>query len=414
MKRALSIFITLFLSLAIIMPASAAGQQDTGAAKDEKLKIGILMAFTGDLKEYGEAISKGVLLAAKQITEAGFTVETVIEDTETSEIAGTNAARNLVNLSGVTAIVGALGSGVTMAVAQSVAIPNKVITISPSSTSPLITYLPADEGKNYLYRTTPSDALQGVVAGSEVAKMVKTASIMYVNNAYGQGLANEFKKSFEKSGGKVLAMVPHEQGIPTYNAELAKALKDSPEIMACFSYPKSATVYVKEAIEFYSFKNFFFCDGTKSLEMIKALGRENLQGLMGTSAASVEGAAQNLFNEAFEAEYKVLPPLPYITNSYDATALIALAAYKTKIEGNALTSENIKKHITDVSRAPGEVILPGEFAKAFKLIAEGKEINYEGAAGSADFDANGDVITPIEIWKFEGDTIVQEKIVTAK
>jgi branched-chain amino acid transport system substrate-binding protein len=53
-----------------------------------------------------------------------------------------------------------------------------------------------------------------------------------------------------------------------------------------------------------------------------------------------------------------------------------------------------------VANPPGEVIYPGEFKKAFDLLKEGKEINYEGAAGSVDFDQNGDVTTPIEVWKY--------------
>ena len=59
----------------------------------------------------------------------------------------------------------------------------------------------------------------------------------------------------------------------------------------------------------------------------------------------------------------------------------------------------------------GEIILPGEFAKAAELLNAGRQINYEGAAGSVDFDSNGDVVTPIEVWKFEGGDIVTVKLV---
>lgn len=404
MKKTLLVLISVLFLLSQMVYA-------TGQSEKAELKIGILMAFTGDLKEYGAAISKGVLLAAKQLNEAGLTVVTFKDDTETSETAGTNAAKKLVNVNGVQAIIGPLGSGVTVAVAQAVTIPNNVIVITPSGTSPDITNLKADEGKDFLFRTTPSDALQGKVAGMEAAGMVKTASIMYVNNPYGRGLAEEFTKAFEAAGGKVLVAVPHEQEAPSYNSELTKALKDKPEMLACFSYPQSAIIYVKEAIEFFKFDNFFFCDGTKSLDMIKALGASTLDGFMGTAAASIEGEALTKFNQAYEAEFSELPPLPYITNAYDAAAIIGLAAYTAQKKGHALTSANIRDHLREVANPGGEVILPGEFAKAFKLIDEGKAINYEGAAGSADMDANGDVVTPIEIWKFSGDTIVQVKIV---
>jgi hypothetical protein len=59
-------------------------------------------------------------------------------------------------------------------------------------------------------------------------------------------------------------------------------------------------------------------------------------------------------------------------------------------------------------------IYPGEFKKAFALIKQGKKINYEGAAGSVDFDENGDVITPIEIWKYSGGDMVTIETVDVK
>jgi ABC-type branched-subunit amino acid transport system substrate-binding protein len=380
-----------------------------GTAGD--ITVGTLMAHTGDLKEFGDNIRKGITLAAKQLEDAGLVVKLVHEDSETSPIPGTNAARKLVNVDKVVAVIGGLSSGVTMAVAESVTIPNKVIQISPASTSPLITALPADQGQDFLFRTCPSDALQGVVAGQEAATMVKTASILYTNNAYGQGLAEEFTKAFEASGGKVLAMVPHEQGAPSYTAELKKAMAGNPDAVAAFSYPISASVYMKEAIELYDFNNFFFCDGTKSVDLITALGADAVEGKMGTAAGSKGGRPRDLFVAAFEAEYGALPPLPYIDNGYDCMAVIGLAALATKAQGKDLTGPNIRDHLRDVAGPPGEVIMPGEFKKAAELLAAGKKINYEGAAGSVDFDSVGDVVTPIELWKFEGGKIVTVKLV---
>ena len=98
----------------------------------------------------------------------------------------------------------------------------------------------------------------------------------------------------------------------------------------------------------------------------------------------------------------MLPPKPFITNAYDGTAIIGLAAYTAKVKGLPLTAANIRDHMRAVANPPGEVVIPGEFAKAFALIKQGKAINYEGAAGSVDFDKHGDVVTPIEIWEYRG------------
>jgi branched-chain amino acid transport system substrate-binding protein len=58
-----------------------------------------------------------------------------------------------------------------------------------------------------------------------------------------------------------------------------------------------------------------------------------------------------------------------------------------------------------VANEPGEVILPGEWEKAKQLIADGQDINYEGATGSLEFDENGDVPGVIERLVIEGDSI---------
>jgi len=377
----------------------------------EPLKVGTLMTMTGPLKEFGPNILNGAKLAAKQMGEAGFPIKIINQDTQTSAIPGTNAAKKLVQIDRVPAIVGAIASGVTVPVAESVTCPNGVVLISPSSTSPLISVLPADKGRDFLFRTCPSDALQGVVAGQLAASYNKTASVLYVNNPYGQGLAEQFKRSFEKRGGKVLAMIPHdEKAAESYTAELKKALAGNPDRLCAFSYPQHAKIYLKEAIEFFHYKHFLFCDGTKSEDIIKAVGAKNLEGQLGTVAASPGGQALVLFSADYKTEYGKLPPLPYITNAYDAMAVIGLAAYAAKAKGLPMTSKNIRDNLRVVANPPGEVVMPGQFNKAFGLLKQGKKINYEGAGGSVDFDKNGDVRTPIEIWKYSHGKIVTVRV----
>jgi len=347
------------------------------------------------------------MLASKQLEAAGFKIKLLHEDSETSAIPATNAAKKLVEIDGVVAIIGALASGVTVPVAESVTCPNNVIMISPASTSPLLTVLPADSNKDFLFRTCPSDALQGVIAGRLAASYNKTAAVLYVNNPYGQGLAEQFKKSFEKMRGKVVAMVPHdEKAAESYTAELRKALADKPDRLCAFSYPEHAKVYLKEAIEFFKYRHFLFCDGTKSEDIVKSLGTKNVEGQMGTAPGSAGGDPYVIFNADYKTEYGKLPPLPFITNAYDGVAVVGLAAYAAKVKGLPLNSNNIRDQLRKVANPPGEVILPGEFQKAFDLLKKGKAINYEGAAGSVDFDKNGDVITPIEVWKYKKGQIV--------
>ncbi len=400
MKRA-KIFASVMMYLLVFFSGAVA----------QEIKIGTLLAHTGPLKEWGPHIQNGVVLAAKQLNAAGSKFTLIHEDSKTSAIPATQAAKKLVEADKVIAIIGALASSASQSVAEYVTCPNNVILISPASTSPLLTILPADHGKDFLFRTCPSDVLQGIIAAKLAADFNKTAAVLYVNNPYGQGLVVQFRKSFEKRRGKVLAMVPHaEKAAESYKHELNRALSGNPDILCAFSYPEHAKVYLKEAIELFQFRNFLFCDGTKSEAIVKALGADNVEGQMGTAPGSAKSQAYIIFKAAYEKEFGRLPPLPFITNAYDGMAVIGLAAHAAKVKGIELTSRNIRDNLRAVANPPGEIIRPGEFIKAMGLLNQGREINYEGAAGSVDFDKHGDVITPIEVWQYSNGQIMTVKI----
>jgi branched-chain amino acid transport system substrate-binding protein len=378
-----------------------------GATKEAKpVKIGALLPLTGALSEYGAGFRKAGDLAAEQRAAAGFPIDLRYGDTETSAIPGVEVARTLVNVEKVVALIGAASSGVTIPVAETVAIPNQIPQLSYASTSKLITVLPSDQGKDFLFRTTASDAIQGVVLGRETAKGgARRAAVMYVNNAYGQGLLEDFQKSFEANGGKVVAAVPHdEKPAPTYVTELRKCMQANPDVMLALSYPGQATVFLKEFFEAGYQKTcaLVFCDGTKSVELPKALGPKTLAGYQGTAAAPAAGVSVDTFKRDFRTKFGDLPPLPYLDTVYDGIVIAALAAAAAQDKGLPLTGVNVRDQLRYVADPPGEVVTPGVegIKKALELLKAGKDINYEGAGGSQDFDQNGDVVTPVEIWKF--------------
>src|SRR5690606_23310284 len=134
MKRALCVLAVALAGLALAQPPVS--------------KVGTLMSYTGALAEFCPAINNGAMLAAEQINAAatavfgGPLIEIVTEDDGTNPSQGVDRARQLANTDGVVAIVGALSSGVSVAVAESVTIPGQVVQISPASTSPLTFTLP--------------------------------------------------------------------------------------------------------------------------------------------------------------------------------------------------------------------------------------------------------------------------------
>ena len=365
------------------------------------LVIGNLNAFTGSLAEFGPPLRNSVALAADHINRAGGiqggSVIVISRDTGVNPVQGVDAARALVDVENAVAIVGALSSGVTIAVANSVTVPNDRLLISGASTAPAITVL---EDNDFLFRTAPSDAAQGVVlARLAMEEGHNTVGIMYVNNAYGEGLADQFEETFTALGGTVSAKVPHEDVQPTYVSELTRATEGDPDALLTLSYTGQAQVYVREAIEGGYIDTFLMADGVKGPEWIAAIDAwAALDGTLGTAPGGPDRAEKSAFQDSYTETYGFPPSHPFMEEHYDATVLVALAAAKA---GSTTDSAAIRDALREVANAPGEIVGPGrdEIARAMLLIANGQDINYEGAGGIVDIDENGDVFGPIEIWQ---------------
>ena len=371
------------------------------------LKIGQLNSLTGVLRDFGEAHRKSAILAVDHVNQAGgvlgSVVTIVVRDTGTNPVQGVDAARALVDIDNVAVILGALSSGVTIAVANSVTVPNSILQITAASTSTGVSVL---EDNDFLFRTTVGDKAQGAVLARLALELdYQTASALYVNNVYGQCLATAFETDYEAAGGTVLELVPHEMMQPTYASELSRATEGDPDVLLALSYPESAETYLREAIEGGLIDTFLFCDGTKSPDMNEAVGVEHLEGTYGTVAGARVTQVQLDFEEMWVAAWGEASYLPYRDTTYDAVVLIALAAEKA---GTTTDSAAIRDALRDVANPPGEVVGPGvdDIKRALELIQDGEDINYEGAGGSQDFDANGDVLSTIEIWKIENGEIV--------
>ncbi len=370
------------------------------------LKIGMLSAFTGGLSDFGPNLEDAANLAAKEINANGGVlgqdIEIVTGDTGTDPSQGVTEATRLVEVEQVHAIVGALSSGVTLPVVESVTGPGNILQISPASTS--VALIEANDN-DFFFRTTISDLAQGGVLAT-LAEAAGLASVctMYVNNAYGQGLSELFAEEFEAAGFTVPAQVPHEEELTTYASELDTCVAEGPDALVAIAYPESAGVFLREAVERGNVDTFLFVDGTKSGDMFAELGwPDALDGMKGTAPGFLSVSAGTAFDERFAAEYGETPALPFLRETYDAVYLIALAA-----EAAGSTDPTaIRDALRDVAGPEGEIVEPGPegYAAALALIADGEDINYEGAAGPVDFDDVGDVLVgAIETWHVDAAT----------
>ncbi|MFP4127103.1 MAG: ABC transporter substrate-binding protein [Alphaproteobacteria bacterium] len=362
----------------------------------EGLKLGALIPLSGGLATYGESSLNGMRLAVDQANAAdgvlGGEVELVVGDTQTRSQPAVDAANRLVGVEGVSGILGAMSSGNTVPVATSVSAVEGIPQISNASTAPTITDL---DDNDFLFRTVPSDAQQGLVLGDLVeAEEIERVAVLYVNNDYGQGLAESFEASFTEAGGTVTQSAAFEPNKASYRGELSNVAGDGAEALLLIAYPDDGGLLIlRQSLEEGFFERFIFTDGMKASQVATDFG-EFIDGAFGTAPKAPESAEAEAFASAYEEAYGEMPPLPFIDSAYDAAMILMLAA---EAAGSA-EGEAIRDAIRDVTNAPGEVVGPGEFARAKELLADGEDIDYEGAAGSHEFDENGDVSGAYEHW----------------
>ena len=343
------------------------------------VKIGIILGYTGPIESLVANMGPAAEMAIAEVNESGLllggsAVSAVTGDSTCIDAAAaTAAAERLITSDGVKGIVGGDCSGVTGAMLQNVAVPNGIVMISPSATSPGLSHM-NNEDNGLFFRTAPSDARQGVVMTEVLQELgINEVAVTYTNNDYGKGLADSFQAAFEAAGGTVTINAAHEDGKADYSAEVGALAAAGGERLVVAGYvDQGGSGIVRAALDSGAFDTFHFPDGMIGSQLVENFGAE-IDGSSGQHPSpSEELSAQftELVGGAFEATS------PFAPESYDAAALIMLAM---QAAGSAEPAD-YKEHVMHVANAPGEKIYAGELAKALQIIADGGDIDYVGAS----------------------------------
>lgn len=375
-------------------------------AADCDITVGLVMELTGPAGEYGQAGAKAVEMAFRDVNEAaGVDGCKLVTDTRDSQSQGNVAvdqATQLVNIKKVPVIIGGIISSVSIPILTSVTAPAGVVQVSPASTSPTLTELGRDGKTNgVFFRTITSDALQGTAAAKyAIDQGLKKIAIIHVNNDFGVNMVREFKAAYEKLGGTITSDTPYNEKQANYASEASAAMQGDPEALYLISYPVDGATIARAWISGGGAQKFLLNDGMNSSEFIESVGAQYLNEAYGTSSGTSPTSSTEYFNGNFEAfSGGIKPDAPAADRSYDAGAIVALAIAKAgKPEAAA-----IKAAIPEVVAADGEPIHAGkeEFAKALKLMKEGKPIKYEGVIGPVSFDQYGDITGPFRLWQIK-------------
>lgn len=361
----------------LISTAVAAGLSVSASASAEDIKIGVFLGLTGPIESLVANMAPAAEQAIAEVSASGklldgTKVEAVRADTTCVDAAAATAAiERLITAEKVAGVVGGDCSGVTTAALTNVAVPNGMVMVSPSATSPALSTV---KDNDLFFRTAPSDARQGVVMTEIIMdRGIKEVAVTYTNNDYGKGLSDAFQTAFEEAGGTVTISASHEDGKADYAAEVGSLASAGGEVLVVAGYiDQGGKGIIQGSLDTGAFDTFVLPDGMVGDALPAAIGPD-LNGSFGQAPGTDSEGAGKLV-ELAKGDYDATSP--FAAESYDAAALILLAMQAA----GSTDPEAYKAKIMDVANAPGEKILPGELAKGLEILAGGGEIDYIGAS----------------------------------
>jgi branched-chain amino acid transport system substrate-binding protein len=311
---------------------------------DGIIRIGWMGPLTGDAASYGESIKRGVELANK---DSGLkNIKITYEDSKCEGKEAVNAINKLISVDRVEAIIGEVCSGATLAAAP-IAGENNVVLISSSSTSPELS-----NSGSYIFRTVPSDALQGAFGAELVYERgYEKLAVLFSNEEYGVGFNKVLEDSFK---GEVVSSEAFERGSTDLRSQLTKIKNAKPDAIYIISNsPDSAVAALQQIREIGLKVGIFGSEGLKSPDTLEA--GSGAEGLIITSVSTGSEEFIQKHIDMFGEE-----PGPFASQAYDAFTALALT-----IKKGASTGEEIRDELKDIS--------------------------FEGESGKIEFDSNGDI-----------------------
>ncbi|MBK5442730.1 ABC transporter substrate-binding protein [Peribacillus sp. TH24] len=343
-KKLAGAFLSLTLAAGVLAGCSGSGSSEKSSGEGETIKIGVNLELSGGVASYGQSIAEGLELATAEINKEGIDgkkIKLIKVDNKSEASEATSGAIKLTSQDKVTAIVGAATSTNTIAQVQ-IAQDNKVPVISPSGTSPEITYKD-DKLNDYIFRTSFIDPFQGTVAANFATSEVKAKSAaIYIDSAsdYSKGLAAAFKEQFIANGGKIVAEEAYIAKDTDFRSTLTRLKSAKPDFIFLPGYYEEAGLIVKQARETGLDVPFMGGDGWDSPKLVEIAGAKALNNTFITnhySSGDPDEKIQN-FVSAFKAKYKDKSPDAFNALGYDTGYYLADAIKRA----GSTDSEKIK------------------------------------------------------------------------
>lgn len=372
-------------------------------------RIGSLCPITGAGATFGSGMQKAIEIAVAEVNGAGgaggMKLELISEDGQTKPDAAVLAAKKLIEVNKVQALIGTWSSGVTLAV-MPLTDAAEIIQMNCSG-APAISTL---DTKDLVWRfQATNDRFGQAFAVISEKRGFKRPATMAFNNASGIGNAEGFRKAWEKKGGKIVGSVVYEPNRPSYRTELQQILAQKPDVIVTGSYLADSTIILREWFQSGQDVKWIMPGWAANPDLVKALGNEVVEGLISVDSVSNENASSyKTLDAAYQkATGKALSTNVYAAMTYDMVVCLALAI---EAAGPKATVKQANAKIREVSNPGGTKVF--SFAEGKKLLADKKKINFEGASSRLDFDQYGDVTPDFGMYVVEKGQLVRRDVIS--
>ncbi len=351
-------------------------------AQGAAIQLGALVPLSGAGGAYGPSMAKAAKAVVDQVNGAGGIlgrkIELTVVDDQSNPDAGVRAARQLIDVTKVAAIMGTWASSVTTAVAPLCWESKTFLTTTSGADS--ITQLPTD---GYLIRTQPTTALQGSkFAAFATGLGAKKVFFMSPQTPFFTSENEAIVTAVKGAGGEVGSLVYDDQK-PSYRSEVDTMLRFAPDALILGGYTPDTTVLLKDLYRAgYKGQKIAFAYAVNQ-KLIDSVPASVVDGCYTLAPSPAEGSA------AYADLAKLVGadhPDPYTCQVYDQVNLVVLAM---ALSGNP-TGEGIKGAVRDASQAPGGKVVENAL-DGLQAIAAKQPIAYQGASGPCKFTARGDI-----------------------
>jgi branched-chain amino acid transport system substrate-binding protein len=291
-------------------------------------------------------------------------------------------------------------SAVTLAV-KPLAVEAKVFYFSVSGADAIT------EGSHggYIARTQPNTKLQGQVYAKWVLtrKEFKRVAYMALQTPFAVPFGDNFMSTLKAGGVSITDNLIYEDKKPSYRSEITRVLATNPGLIMLEGYTPDSVVIAKELYRA-AYKGAVLGPAfAVNAKFVEGATPEVAEGIWAIDPApSFEAPAYKQFMAAVPQADKN----PYAPQAWDHMTLVGLALAAGRGEASGTV---VKDNLRSVSNPPGTTVT--SYEEGARLLREGKKINYEGASGSCDFDAQGDILSrPFGVYQVRKGKIEQVTI----